>query len=110
MHRQRNRHFCKNPNRARPEVLSGLDVGAVKLFERVVDRVDHKRQEVIDHTENERPLSERNAKKIKERDGREGADEHVDPHWEYEQHHRDLRTVEFRVAEYPCRRIADKKT
>ena len=41
------------------QVLGRLDQAAVHLLQRIINRIDHEREKVIHHTENQRPLSQR---------------------------------------------------
>ena len=109
MYGQGHGHFGEHLGRTCPEVLRSLDIRLVHLLEGVVDRINHKRQEVVNHTEDECSLPQRQPQEVEKRDCGKGADEHIYPHRQDEEHHGHLGTVEFRIAQYPIRRIAQQQ-
>ena len=76
----------------------------------VVDGVNHKWYEVIDHTEYQGTLTERNTEEVEQGYRSQRTYQNVDPHGKNKQYDHCFRPVQFCVAQYPCCRIAQQDT
>ena len=105
---KRHGDFPEGRPRGGAEVDGRFRVGLVHLGEDVVDRVDHERQVVIDHTEEEGPLAQGDAQHREELGRGEGAHQGVDPHRHDEQDDGDRALVVLLVREDPGGGIAQQ--
>ena len=69
------------------EVFRRLDVAAVHLLQGVVDGVDHERDEVVYHSEEQGSFAQGQVGEVEECHGGEGSHQDVDPHGQDEEHH-----------------------
>ena len=83
-------------------------VTLVHLRQDVVDRIDHEREKIVDHTEEEGPLPQRHIEHHEELGRSEGAHEGIDPHRHDEENDGHRTAVVFLVGENPGRRVTDQ--
>ena len=76
----------------------------IHLLKGVVDRIDHEWQEVIDHAKDQCSFAKGDVHIVEERHCSKGAQQHIDPHWQYEKHCHNLGCAILAVGhEIGCR-------
>ena len=83
---------------------------AIHLLQRIVDRVYHERQEVVDHTEYQSSFAQRQVEEIKQCHRGKCTYQDIHPHRQDEQHDHGLGGVEAFLAENISSRITEQKT
>ena len=110
--------------RIRPQVLRRLYQAVIHFLERIINRVDHKGQEVVYHTQNDRPRciddgniwqmekgknAVDNAIFLQERLPREGAEQEIHPHRKDEDEYHEAASPNAAAAQHQSQRIGQKQ-
>ena len=92
------------------QVFCCLDVAAVHLLQRIVDRVNHEWDEVVNHTKQECALAQRKVGKVEQCHGGECSYQDVHPHRQDEEHHDGIGILHLGLREDIRCRIAQQDT
>ena len=82
----------------------------IHLLQRVVNRINHKGDKVVYHTEYQCSLAQRYTKKVEQGNRSKGTHKNIYPHRQDKQYDHRLGTVQLTVTQYPCCRITQQNT